>query len=129
METCLFVILQNMLKIIIYFLIILLYGTSCSNKKAIEDPFNVAKSYCNCVDEELKNSKDSLINIYDCEKKTFPNSRLMRIYLAYDEYNNYVESTIDSAKSFSLKVRDIIDTMCFNKIDPKRKKKIPHIKM
>ncbi len=110
-----------MLKIINYLLIILLFLIACNNKKVVEDPMVIAKSYCTCIEEELKNSKDSSINIYDCEKKIFPSSRLMRIYLAFDDYSKYEKSTIDSAKSFSLEIRNIIDTMCFIKINKKLK--------
>lgn len=109
--------------------IILAFLTSCTNNKIIEDPFKVAKSYCSCLDETIKNSKDSLINIYDCEKIVFPDSRFMRIYMAFDDNSNYTQSTIDSARNFSLKVGNIIDTMCINKIKSEKKKKIPHAAM
>ena len=90
----------------------------------------VAKNYCNCVEEEMQAHKDSLINIYDCEKTVFSKSRLMNIYMAsYDRFNNYNQSTKDSAEQFFLIVRNITDTLCVNKFDPKRIKKIPHIPM
>jgi len=84
----------------------------------------VAKNYCNCVEEEMQAHKDSLINIYDCEKKIFPKSRLISIYMTpYDELNNYSQTTKDSAERFFLMVRNITDTLCINKFDPKRIKK------
>ena len=89
---------------------------SCKTEKQ-ENPYNVAKDYCNCLEHQLKITKDSNINIYDCEKTVFPKSRLMRIYMSsYDEQNG-TSSTIDSARKFSLQVRNIIDTMCLNKLD------------
>ena len=118
-------------RFIYFVLIIALF--SC-NKRSLEDPFEVAKNYCNCVDEEMKKNKDSLINIYDCEKKIFPNSRLMQIEMFSDANpvsanREYSFATLDSANKFSSKVISIIDTMCFLKFDQKRVKKIPHIAM
>lgn len=106
---------------------------SC-NKRKIEDPFEVAKSYCNCVEQEMNKNRDSLINIYDCEKKVFPHSRLMQIQMLFDAEpmvatKQYSIKTLDSANKFSSDVSRIIDTMCFLKFDPKRIKKIPHIPM
>lgn len=118
-----------MSKSFICFALIIVFVFSC-NKREIEDPFEVAKNYCNCVEEEMKAQKDSLINIYDCEKKVSAKSRLMSIYMAsYGEYSNYNQATKDSAEQFFLMFRNITDTMCFNKFDPKRIKKIPHIPM
>ena len=113
---------------VVLVVLILIFVISCRRNKT-EESFEVAKSYCDCVEEEMNAHKDSLINIYDCEKKIFPKSRLMSIYMAFDEYNNYSQSTIDSAKKFSLEVGNIIDTLCLDKLDPKRIKKIPHIPM
>lgn len=99
------------------------------NRVKQEDPYKVAENYCNCVEKQMKQLKDSLIDIYDCEKNVFPDSRLMKIYMTFDEYNKYSQSTIDSAKKFSTIVFNLIDTMCLNKFDPKRIKTIPHIPM
>ena len=112
-----------MFKIINYFLVVFLIFTGCINKNLPEDPNDVAKNYCICIEEGLINSKDLKIDLYGCEKKIFPKSRLMRIYLAFDEYNNYDKKTIDSAKNFSLNVRDIIDSMCFNRVAKARRLK------
>jgi hypothetical protein len=120
-----------MLQRFICFFSIIVFVFSC-NKREAESPFTVAKSYCNCVEQEMGKYKDSLINIYDCEKKVFPDSRLMQISLSVDAdpiTSKYPESTIDSARKFSATVLKIIDTMCFNKFDSKRIKKIPHIPM
>jgi hypothetical protein len=105
---------------------IMFFTIGCIKNK-IEKPFEIAKSYCNCVEEEMTAYKDSLINIYDCEKKSFSNSRLLSIYMStYDDYNRYEQATRDSAEHFFIKVRNITDTLCINKLDPKRIKKIPH---
>lgn len=121
--------LKDILIRINYFVIALAFMSGCVKTKEIEDPFPVAKNYCSCLNEIIRKSGDSLVNIYDCEKIVFPKSRFMRIYMAFDDYNNYPSSTIDSAKNFSLEVRNIIDTMCISKIDSKKIKKISHITM
>ena len=111
--------------------ILFLFGCVQTNSK-IEDPFVVAKNYCTCVEDELKESKDSLVNIYDCEKKVFPKSRLMQINMSFNANpieSKYSDLTLDSARRFSLQVGNIIDTMCIDKLDPKRIKKLPHIPM
>jgi hypothetical protein len=114
----------------VYFFSFILCMFSCKEtKQNIEDPFEIAKSYCSCIDEELKQSSDSSINIYDCEKKVFPKSRIMSIYMAFNDYNMYGDLTLDSARKFAIEVGNIIDSMCINKIDPKRIKKVPHIRM
>jgi hypothetical protein len=77
----------------------------------------------------MKNSKDSLIDIYRCENEVFPKSRFMQIYISSFTSKNYKESTIDSAKKFALELRNIIDSMCLNKIDTKNKVKPVHIPM
>ena len=115
--------------IVIVLFLVAIFG--CNNTTQ-EDPFNVAKGYCNCVEEEMKKYKDSLIDIYGCEKKVFPESRLMKINMSFNAepyQNKYSEMTLDSARKFSSKVLTIIDTMCINKFDPKRIKKLPHIPM
>ena len=94
-----------------------------------EDPSQVAKDYCICLVEQISSAKDSIIDIYDCEKIVFPSSRFMRIYTSFSNYGNYEAATIDSAKKFSLDVRNIIDTMCLLKIDSRKIKKIPHRSM
>ena len=120
-----------MSKRFIYFASIIVLVFSC-NKREIESPLEVAKSYCNCVEQEMHKYKDSLINVYDCEKKIFPDSRLMKIIMSVDAdpiASKYSKSTIDSARKFSSDVLKIIDSMCFNKFDSKRIKKTPHIPM
>ncbi len=120
-----------MAKRFIYFVSIIVFVFSC-NKREVESPFEVAKSYCNCVEKEIDKYKDSLINVYDCEKKVFPDSRLMQISMSVDAdplASKYSEATMDSARKFSSDVLKIIDTMCFNKFDSKRLKKVPHIPM
>lgn len=130
MESALFCILfgKNMHSKIYYFFLLTVIFVGCTTQK-VENPFEVAKNYCTCVEEEIKKSKDSVINIYDCEKRVFPESRLMKIYMSFDNYNKYNGSTLDSARKFSVEVGNIMDTLCINKIDPRRIKKIPHIPM
>jgi len=93
-------------------------------KEQNESPFEVAKSYCSCLEEEIKNTKDSLIDTYDCEKKVFSKSRMMQI--PYLEDTNKL--TRDSSFNFIIEVRNITDTMCINKLDNKLKKR-SHIRM
>lgn len=122
---------KMLIKTAFFSSILFVFGCVQTNQK-IEDPLEVAKNYCSCVEEELKKSNDSLINIYDCEKKVFPKSRLMQIDMSFDANpvdSKYSDLTLDSARKFSLQVGNITDTMCINKIDPNRIKKLPHIKM
>ena len=117
----------------VYFFSCLFFLFGCLQpKQKIEDPFVVAKNYCTCVEEELKKSKDSSVNIYDCEKEIFPKSRLMQIDMSFDANpvdSKYSDLTLDSARNFSREVGNITDTMCINKLDPKKIKKRPHIAM
>ena len=115
-------------KIIYSIFILIVVFVRCTTQKA-ENRFEVAKNYCTCIEEEIKKSKDSVINIYDCEKKVFPKSRLMQIYMSFDTHIKYKSSTLDSSRKFSIEVGNIMDTLCINKIDPQRIKKIPHIPM
>ena len=112
----------------LFFILPGMFIVACNMQK-VENPIDVAKNYCTCIEEEMKRNNDSLINIYDCEKSEFSKSRFMKIYLSFDEYDKYNASTIDSARKFSHDLARIIDTMCLNKIDPKRIKKLLHIPM
>ena len=102
---------------------------SCKNT-AGEDPLAVAKIYCGCIQAQLSNAPDSSVNLTECEMKTMQTSRLLKIYVdSYENSARYEKSTLDSAKDFSLRVRDIEDSMCYHKIDFKKIKQTPHIRM
>ena len=111
------------------FLCILCIYSCVQTKGKMESPSEVATNYCNCVEEQMKNAKDSSIDINDCEKEVFSKSRLMQIYMSFDNYDKYTHLTLDSARNFSREVGNITDTMCINKLDPKKIKKRPHIAM
>ncbi len=96
---------------------------SCNRSYEAENPNIVSAKYCRCLENQLKNEKDSSVDFTDCEKKVFRSSRLMKIYMSFDNYNDFNESTIDSAKEFSLKVRNLIDSQCYNKKTLKNKLK------
>ena len=116
------------MKYIILFSLLILF-LSCQTQVANEeDPFNVAKSYCDCLQGQLRNAEDSTVILTDCQNE-YLKSRLMRIYTDFDNKDKYSEKTLDSASKFAIQVRDIEDTLCYNKIDFKKVKKIPHIKM
>jgi hypothetical protein len=97
--------------------------------KKEESPFELANDYCSCLEQQTSIAKDSLIDIYPCEKTVFSKSRLMHIYESFSEYGNYEKPTIDSARRFFLQVRNIIDTACLIKIERHKIKKHPHISM
>lgn len=122
-----------MQKKIIEIGLILIFVTGCENNM-MEDPFTVAKSYCNCVEENMKVYKDSLINLNDCENLIYSASRLMQIQMFSDAdpiaaNKKYSFATLDSASKFSSEVIRIIDTMCFIEFDQNHIKKLPHIPM
>jgi len=118
------------MKYNLLFSFVILTSQSCKTKLVEkEDAFNVAKAYCNCVEEQLVNAKDSSVNLNDCEDQTFANSRLVTIYSDFNNRERYSSKTLDSASKFALQVRNITDTLCYNKIDFKKIKKILHIKM
>jgi hypothetical protein len=109
----------------LFFFTILMILTSC--KRETESPFELAKKHCACLDEKFKTTpKDSLIDIGECERQLYPESRFMRIWMAENK-QDYNQKTLDSAFDFALKVRDIEDSLCYNenKIDFKRIKKYP----
>jgi hypothetical protein len=98
-----------------------------SCKREIESPYELAKKYCACLDEKFKTTpKDSLIDIGECERQLYPESRFMRIWMAENK-QDYSQMTLDSASVFAIKVRDIEDSLCYNerKIDFKRVKRFP----
>jgi hypothetical protein len=89
-----------------------------------ENVFKVSKDYCNCLEKQLSGAKDSTVNLNDCERLIFSKSRLLSIYSDYDNWDSYEKKTLDSAKKFAIEVRNITDTLCYNKIDFKKVKKI-----
>src|SRR5690349_11732059 len=109
-------------------LIVLQFGCKIDQRRP-ENPFDVAKLYCDCIEGQLINAKDSSVNLNDCEKTELIKSRLMNIYMDYENREKYSHATIDSARKFAIQVRDIEDSLCYDKIDFKKVKKIPHIKM
>ena len=115
-------------KTFVFILLVMLQG--CLTKTTnTENPNDVARSYCNCTDSELSNAKDSSVNLNDYEIKIYKESRLMTIYANFNDRGKYSKPTLDSASKFANDVLNIEDTLCYNKIDLKKIKKIPHIKM
>lgn len=101
-----------------YLIICIFYLYSCVQiNKKLEDPIEVAKNYCTCLNNEIRNSKDSLIDVNDCDDKELSRSRLMEITYSGD-LNKYSIATLESAFNFTILVRNITDTMCINKLDP-----------
>jgi hypothetical protein len=111
-----------------FFSFILFVAGCIRTREKIENPYEVARNYCSCIESKMNNFKDSLIDIYDCEKKIFAKSRMMQISYSGDVTGNS-KLTLDSAFNFVIQVRNITDTMCINKLDPKKIKKKPHVRM
>ena len=107
---------------LVSFLILL---NSCQNESNSEDPLIVSRAYCDCLNEKLANAKDSSVNINECNYVLFT-SRFMNIHLS-ENRDAYGKSTLDSASKFFLQVRDITDTMCYDKINFKKVKKIRQV--
>ncbi|MDB5279058.1 MAG: hypothetical protein JWR61_4013 [Ferruginibacter sp.] len=114
---------------ILSFLLVILNESCTSITNKNEDPLKVAKFYCNCVNHQLAGAKDSSVNLNDCETLLIHQSRLLTIYTDFDNLNNYSYLTIDSARKFATQVFNIEDTLCYEKLDFRKVKKIPHIKM
>jgi hypothetical protein len=117
-----------MKKYLLLLLSIILFER-CRTQAAEENPLDIAKSFCDCVNSQMKNAMDSFINLNDCQNKIFAQSRLLMIYIDFNNKGNYSQKTRDSASDFALKVRDMEDSICYNKIDFKKVKKIRHIEM
>jgi hypothetical protein len=87
--------------------------------------FKISKKHCACLDEKFKITPlDSLIDIGECERELYPESRFMRIWMAENK-QDYSQITLDSASAFAIKVRDMEDSLCYNTIDFKRVKHFP----
>jgi hypothetical protein len=97
-----------------------------SCKREVESPYDLAKKYCSCIEQQFKNSSDSLIDINECGRAVYAQSRFMNIHVSENE-DKYNEATLDSAFNFAIEVRNIEDTMCYNKIDLKKVKYFPHL--
>lgn len=105
---------------IIFILLVGIAIISCNKNMAGEDPVAVAKIFCDCIQAQLKNAPDSSVNLHECEMKVIANSRLMKIHVDFYNRNKYDAATLDSALNFSLKVREIEDSVCYDKIDFKK---------
>lgn len=112
------------MKIFIVILSIILF-ISC--KREVESPYIVAQDHCNCIDSLFTNLKDSSIDISKCES-VYSKSRFMNIWMNSNEIE-YNATTKDSAAQFALQVRDIEDSICYNRISYNRIRGKPHIKM
>lgn len=117
-----------MIKIIISYSIIATCLIACKNNQHEEDPYEIARAYCHCLDKQMNGAKDSSVDLYSCEEKAFSKSRLLGVEKAEDN-SSYSKATRDSAFDFLLTVGRITDTMCLNKITRKKIKKTPHIRM
>lgn len=94
---------------------------SCRGKTGSnENVFIVAKSYCDCIEAQLTNAKDSSVDTNDCQRITFSNSRLLMIYADFDNRDKYSQATVDSAEQFAMLVSNIEDSLCNNKIDRRK---------
>lgn len=102
---------------------------SCEIQATEENPLDAAQGFCDCVCNQMENAKDSSINLNDCQNKVFKQSRLLMIYIDFDNEGNYSQKTRDSASDFATKVRNMEDSICYNKLDFRKVKKIKHIKM
>ncbi len=107
------------------FLLLLSHSCRVANHES-EDPYEVSKKYCNCIENQLVNARDSSINLNDCEQSIFSRSRLLSIYADFSNSEKYKKETLDSAHKFAIEVRNITDTLCYNKIDFKKVKKSRH---
>ena len=92
---------------------------SC-NKNDNENAYSLAKEYCDCLTSLSR--KDSIIDAQHCASGVFSKSRFFNIKFS-DKKDSYSASTLDSAEHFFLEVRNIIDTMCLNKIPEEMFKK------
>lgn len=100
---------------------------SCNRENKSENPYDVSRAYCNCVKDRLINAEDSSVNINECNP-VFYSSRFMSIHLEENK-EEYSQATLDSAMNFHYLVGNIIDTMCMDKIDSRKLKKIPHARI
>jgi hypothetical protein len=108
-------------KLFLFTILIILIGC----KRESESPLELAKKHCVCLDEKFMTTPlDSLIDIGECERYLYSESRFMRIWMAENK-QDYSQITLDSASAFAMKVRDIEDSLCYNKIDFKRVKRFP----
>ena len=114
-------IMQNLLLLLLSFI---LFQSCINNTVTSEDPHQIAKAYCDCIKNQFTNAKDSSLDIKECENKIYHTSRLLTIYLDFENLGNYSDQTRDSAIEFAVKVRDIEDTLCVNKIDFKKIKPV-----
>lgn len=96
-----------------YFLIALILSQLIKCKSKQEDPYQVAKEFCDCmIKNQQKNGK--YIKSGFCDSTVFGESRLLMIYFS-ENPNAYSKETLDSAKAFDKKIEEILDTTCFSK--------------
>ena len=105
--------------------LILFILTGCSKNRASEDPFIVAHKYCDCITAKLANANDSSVDINACNP-IYGSSRLISILIENDK-DKYSQSTLDSASRFFHQVHDIIDSLCYNKVDMRKVKRVRHV--
>ena len=109
----------------ILFLIVII-TFNCKKTTQGENAAAITKAYCDCLDKQLSNAPDSSVDLNDCSIEVFSKSRLCNIYADYDNHDKYNKETLDSAWRFVILVRDIADTLCYNKINYKKVKRHPH---
>jgi hypothetical protein len=83
----------------------------------------VAKSYCDCMAQQLANAKDSSVDVNNCQRVTFSQSRLLMIYADCDRQDKYSIATLDSAESFATLVCNMEDSLCNDKMDRRKIKR------
>jgi hypothetical protein len=105
----------NVMRHLPLLIFLFIFLTGCCRNNGSEDPFVVARTYCDCLHAKLNKAADSSVNINECNP-VYGSSRLINIYIENDK-DKYSQYTLDSASRFFHQVHDIIDTLCYNKID------------
>ena len=127
-----FLIVESAEKILFYknvmrylAVLILFILTGCIKNPGLEDPFIVAHKYCDCLAAKLVNASDSSVEVNECNY-IYDSSRLISILIENDK-DKYSQSTLDSASRFFHQVHDIIDSLCYNKVDMRKVKRVRHV--
>jgi hypothetical protein len=107
-----------------YFTLLIFSLFSCRQIAVSEGPVQVAKLYCDCLEDKINGAKDSSVNINECNIE-FIKSRFMNIHLG-ENRGSFSKATLDSASNFFMEVGNITDTMCLNKIDKRKIRRYPH---
>jgi len=113
---------------LIFAFVLVIFLLGCDKRLKSEIALVTAKGYCDCINEKLSDAMDSSVDVNECNYVLF-SSRLFSIHFEDDKNERYSLATLDSSNKFFLEVGNTIDTLCLNKIKPKKLKKIPHAPM